>query len=124
MIHYMIPRVTFSSAIVDFQVSFTVEDGTAVKDSRVLTSVSNIHNQYDLLTVNWADGDMLNAVVRPIDIFDKYIQENVTVYRDASPPVIEDLWLTRGDRLNISVHRIEDFRDMTYVHLVLEILQK
>ena len=34
------------------------------------------------------------------------------VYRDATPPVIENLWLTRGDRVNVSVHRIEDFTEM------------
>ena len=97
----------------DFKVSYDVYDVNGVKDSRGLTSVSDIQNQYDILNLNWADGDKMFTVVRAIDVLGKYNEENQTVYRDASPPVIEDLWLTRGERLNISVHRIEDFKEMT-----------
>ncbi|KAK3101903.1 hypothetical protein FSP39_007221, partial [Pinctada imbricata] len=100
-------------AIVDFKVSYDVYDVNGVKDTRGLMSVSDIQNQYDILNLNWADGDKMYTVVRAIDVLGKYNEENQTVYRDASPPVIEDLWLTRGERLNVSVHRIEDFKEMT-----------
>ncbi|CAG2233138.1 unnamed protein product [Mytilus edulis] len=104
-------------AIVDFQVSYQVDSSdsitTSVKDSRPFTSVSNINNQYDILKLDWADGDQLTATVKAIDILDKTNQETIVVYRDATPPVIENIWLTKSDRLNISVHNLEDFTKMT-----------
>ncbi|XP_071123173.1 uncharacterized protein [Mytilus edulis] len=98
--------------IVDFQVSFQVHS-PLLKDSRPLTSVSDIHNQYDILKVNWADGDRLTSTVRALDVLGKFNEDTIIIYRDVTPPVIENLWLTRGDRVNISVHRIEDFTQMT-----------
>ncbi|CAC5386466.1 unnamed protein product [Mytilus coruscus] len=104
-------------AIVDFQVSYQVDSSdsitTNVKDSRPFTSVSIIYNQYDILTLDWADGDQLTATVKAIDILDKTNQETIVVYRDATPPIVENVWLTKGDRLNVSVHILEDFTKMT-----------
>ncbi|CAC5386461.1 unnamed protein product [Mytilus coruscus] len=104
-------------AIVDFQVSYQVDSSdsitTSVKDSQPFTSVSNIYNQYDILTLDWADGDQLTATVKAIDVLDKTNQETIVVYRDATPPIIENVWLTKGDRLNVSVHSLEDFTKMT-----------
>lgn len=100
------------SGIVDFQVSFQVHS-PLLKDSRPLTSVSDIHNQYDILKVNWADGDRLTSTVRALDVLGKFNEDTIIIYRDVTPPVIENLWLTRGDRVNISVHSIEDFTQMT-----------
>jgi hypothetical protein len=57
----------------------------------------------------------LNVTVQAYDILGNYNDETVTVYRDATPPIIENLWLTRGDRLNVSVHSLEDFTKMTWV---------
>ncbi|KAK3099491.1 hypothetical protein FSP39_005250, partial [Pinctada imbricata] len=100
-------------AIVDFKVSYEIYDVNGMKSNRELTSISDVKDEHDVLTISWEDGDKLIVNVRAIDVFKKYNEENVTVYRDATPPVIEDLWLTKGDRLNISVHRIEDFQEMT-----------
>ncbi|VDI20686.1 Hypothetical predicted protein [Mytilus galloprovincialis] len=104
-------------AIVDFQVSYQVDSSdsitTSVKDSRPFTSVSNIDNQYDILTLDWADGDQLTTTVKAIDILDKTNQETIVLYRDATPPIIENIWLTKSDRLNVSVHNFEDFTKMT-----------
>jgi FlaG/FlaF family flagellin (archaellin) len=101
------------TAIVDFKVAYQVYNSSGLQDSRHLQSVSNIQHQADTLSISWQDGNKLTTTVRAIDVLDKTKEEAVTVYRDATPPVIEDLWLTRGDRLNVSVHRIEDFAQMT-----------
>ena len=98
---------------VDFLVSFNVDTGSGVRDSRTLTSVDDIKEESDELSVNWIDGDRLDVTVRAVDIFNKILDENVTVFRDSTPPVIENLWLTKGDRLNISVHSLEEFDQMT-----------
>lgn len=94
-------------------VSYMVDDGKQLKDFRNFSSVPNIQDESEELKVIWSDGDKLDITVRAIDFFDKILDDTVTVYRDATPPEIEDLWLTRGDRYNISVHSLEDFSKMT-----------
>ena len=100
-------------ACVDFKVAYNVTDASGSVDSQDFTSVPDISKQGNRLNLPWTDGNKLDVTVRAIDVLGKYLDESVTVYRDATPPLIEDLWLTRGDRLNVSVHRIEDFREMT-----------
>jgi hypothetical protein len=102
----------YISAVIDFQVSYEVHD-PSLKDSRPLTSVADIYDQHDILTLNWADGDRLTTTIKALDVLGESNQDTIVVYRDATPPIIQNLWLTRDDRLNISVHRIEDFTEMT-----------
>lgn len=97
----------------DFLISYTVNDGSSVKDFRTFKSVRNIKDESEYLNLVWSDGDRADITIRAVDIFDKTLDETVTIYKDATPPVIENLWLTRGDRLNISVHSVEDFAKMT-----------
>ena len=92
--------------------SYEVHD-PSLKDSRPLTSVADIYDQHDILTLNWADGDRLTTTIKALDVLGESNQDTIVVYRDATPPIIQNLWLTRDDRLNISVHRIEDFTEMT-----------
>ncbi|XP_071082513.1 uncharacterized protein [Haliotis cracherodii] len=66
------------------------------------------------------DGDTVRFWVRAYDIRRELLEESVTVHVDTSPPVIENLWLTRGDRLNISVHRVEEFNEMTFEWLAFD----
>ncbi|XP_067663255.1 uncharacterized protein [Haliotis asinina] len=70
-------------------------------------------HQSQTITPSLVDGDTVRFWVRAYDIRSEFLEEHVTVHIDASPPVIEDLWLTRGDRLNISVHSAEEFSEMT-----------
>ena len=65
------------------------------------------------MSVNWNDGDRLDVTVRAYDIFDVHAEDVVTVYKDTSQPEVENLWLSSGDLVNISVHSIEDFSQMT-----------
>ena len=106
--------ITFFTAVVDYKVAYDVfSDPTTMKDTRVSTSVPELYDQQETLSVVWADGDRLNMTVVAYDVLGKTNQESVTVYRDATPPVINNLWLTKGDRLNISVHSLEEFNEMT-----------
>lgn len=82
-------------------------------------ATKNVLDESASLSVTWNDGDMLIVTVRAFDIFENYEEDTVTVYKDASPPEIRNLWLTRGDRVNISVHSIEDFSKMMYVIMQL-----
>lgn len=103
----------FFAGCVDFRVEYFIYDGTGVKDHQPPTSVQDISTESEFLTLNWSDGDKAVITIVAVDIFSKTLNDTLTVYRDASPPVIENLWLTRGERLNISVHRLEDFTEMT-----------
>ena len=66
-----------------------------------------------MLTIDWSDGDMLNVTVQAYDILGEYNEETIIVYRDATPPIIQNLWLTKGDSRNISVHSVTDFTQLT-----------
>lgn len=72
----------------------------------------DVDTQQGLITVPWNDGNRLEITVKAIDIFEKYIEDTITVYKDTSPPRIHNLWLSSGDHVNISVHSVEDFSKM------------
>jgi hypothetical protein len=79
-----------------------------LKDFRLFTSLpaSQLKDEFEMLTIDWSDGDMLNVTVQAYDILGEYNEETIIVYRDATPPIIQNLWLTKGDRRNISVHSV------------------
>jgi hypothetical protein len=64
------------------------------------------------LSVNWNDGDQLDITVRAYDIFDMHAEDVVTVYRDTSPPEVENIWLSKAGQMNISIHSREDLSQM------------
>ncbi|XP_067680773.1 uncharacterized protein [Haliotis asinina] len=83
--------------------------GTVPDDSHF----SNLYlNQSHTFSPSLADGDTLRYWVRAYDIRGEYLEETLTVHIDTSPPIIENLWLTRGNRLNVSVHNVDEFKQM------------
>ena len=61
------------------------------------------------------DGKRFVFHIRGYDVMGVFAEDNATVWIDQSAPVIENLWLTRGDVLNISVHNVTELEDLTYV---------
>lgn len=59
------------------------------------------------------DGKQLTFLIRGYDVMQNYGEDNATVTIDLSPPEISNLWLTKGDMLNISVHSIEELNEIT-----------
>ena len=84
-------------------------------DQQPFIQTKNVLEQSGTIDVTWDDGNRLDITVRAFDIFEKFAEDTITVFKDTSPPRIDNLWLSRGDRMNISVHNIEDFTKMTYV---------
>ncbi|XP_067684738.1 uncharacterized protein [Haliotis asinina] len=76
--------------------------------------------QYQVVMPVLVDGDTVRFWIRAYDVRRELLEESVTVHVDTSPPVIENLWLTRGDRLNITVHRVEEFNEMTFEWLAFD----
>jgi len=75
--------------------------------------MSDLHAQTKVLDIVWNDGDKLVMMVKATDIIGSSNNDTIMVFRDATPPLIEDLWLTRGERLNVSVHHVEELTEMT-----------
>lgn len=106
--------------IVRFETQFTVLS-PAITQQVNFVSTSDVRDEATSLSVTWNDGDRLDVTVRAYDIFDIFIDDVVTVFKDTSPPKIENLWLSNGDRVNVSVHSFEDFSKMTYVKFLANI---
>ncbi|KAL3843250.1 hypothetical protein ACJMK2_021192 [Sinanodonta woodiana] len=76
-------------------------------------SIQYIHAESADLKEDMVDGKRLVIHVRAFDIMGKFSEDTVNVTIDTSPPVIENLWLTRGDRVNISVSSLREFSNLT-----------
>ena len=112
--HVYILWSVLSTGIVRFEIKYEVFAPT-LADQQLFTSTSNVLDESGTIDVTWDDGNRLDITIRAFDILEKFTEDTITVYKDTSPPRIENLWLSRGDRINISVHSIEDFTKITYV---------
>jgi len=109
--HYYV-HLVLSSGVVRFETKFVVL-APGITQQENFVSVKDVLSESTSLSVNWNDGDRLDITVRAYDIFEVHAEDVVTVYKDTSQPEVENLWLSSGDLVNISVHSIEDFSQMT-----------
>ncbi|XP_063399976.1 uncharacterized protein LOC134684607 [Mytilus trossulus] len=101
-----------TQGIVQFEVGYDVFSPN-LSDSQNLTITPDIHVQSELLNIIWNDGDKLILTVKATDLIGGSNNDTIIIYRDTTPPFIDDLWLTRGDRLNVSVHYLKELTEMT-----------
>lgn len=90
-------------------VFFEVDIGSGVRDFRIFIFVDDIKMELEELKVVWIDGDRLDIIVCVIDIFNQILDENIMVFCDVILLIIENFWLIKEDRFNISVYSFEDF---------------
>ncbi|XP_046581225.1 uncharacterized protein LOC124288740 [Haliotis rubra] len=83
---------------------------TSPPDDNLFTSQGL--NQSQTITPSLVDGDTVRFWIRAYDIVLKMKEENATVHIDTSPPVIENLWLSRSSCLNISTRLVEELHDV------------
>ena len=102
------------SGITRFQIAYNVtfEQKTSQYPLKDIDDISTESQPFHILI---HDGMKLDIQVRASDITDAFVDDSVTVKTDLSPPVIEDLWLSMGDAVNISVHNVEDLTNIQYV---------
>lgn len=100
-------KICFILGIVAFQVAYNVTFGQKTRQYD-FTDVDNIYTESFTFAENVSDGMRLDIQIRAFDIIGSSAEDVIKVKVDTSPPVIEQLWLTRGDRKNISVHNLED----------------
>ena len=48
-----------------------------------------------------------------MDAVESFAQDNITTMVDMSPPVVENLWITKGDLLNLSVHNVLELNELS-----------
>ncbi|CAC5414424.1 unnamed protein product [Mytilus coruscus] len=101
-----------TQGIVQFEVGYDVFSPN-LSDSQNLTIMPDKHVQSEVLNVVWNDGDKLILTVKATDLIGSSNNDTIIIYRDTTPPFIDDLWLTRGDRLNVSVHYLKELTEMT-----------
>ncbi|XP_071153805.1 uncharacterized protein [Mytilus edulis] len=98
--------------VVKFDVNYTVT-GPDVTSFLEYKNVDDILQELEVLEVSWEDGQKLDISVKATDIVWEFIEESITVYKDTSQPMIENLWLSRDSKEELYVHHIEDFSKMT-----------
>ncbi|CAC5401969.1 unnamed protein product [Mytilus coruscus] len=98
--------------VVKFDINYTVT-GPHVTSFLEYKHVDDILQEFEQLEVIWEDGQKLDISVKATDIVWESIEESITVYKDTSQPIIEDLWLSRDSKEELYVHHIEDFSKMT-----------
>lgn len=101
----------FSTGIVKFEIAHDVY-GTLLRSSFPLTLVPSVYSETSTQNVTWEDGDQLVVNIRAFDLLDNYRDETVIAYKDSTSPIISNLWLTKGNRINIAVHDLEEFNEM------------
>ena len=72
---------------------------------------SNTQATYDLTLM---DGDSIRFWVEARDIVGHFVRDNVLIYADSSPPIIEDFWLARDGEVNLAVHNSVNLHDMRW----------
>lgn len=73
----------------------------------------DIYAQTQTIAAALVDGDTFRFSIRAYDIMGVFMEENVLINADSSAPMIEDLWLTRNDRLELTVHSAQELNEMT-----------
>lgn len=101
--------------IVRFDIAYQVELDTFTRFVDFFTVPNDLfdHERMSLQNESLDDGKRLTFYIRGVDAVESYAQDNVTVTVDLSPPVIENVWITKGEILNLSVHDVLELNKMT-----------
>lgn len=95
-----------------FDINYTVS-GPDIKLSQSFVNVDDIKKESKLIDITWEDGQKLDIYVMATDLFGEYTIDTIVLYKDTTEPEIENLWLSHGGKTTLSIHRLEDFSEMT-----------
>lgn len=98
------------SGIVRFEVSYSVSGSTVGTSQNV--PVTDIHREGILLNMTVEDGEKVEICVKAFDIFEKYAEDNLTIYKDTTEPTVTNLWLVRDDLTNLTVHTLKELTEL------------
>ncbi|XP_053388676.1 uncharacterized protein LOC128551785, partial [Mercenaria mercenaria] len=100
-------------------IRFEIADMVEVNNHSKYTNYTQVPEEYfhlEKMVYNdedFIDGKRLTYFIRGVDAVGQYAEDNVTVMIDLSPPKIQNLWLTKGDLVNISVHSVLELKELT-----------
>ncbi|XP_078696223.1 uncharacterized protein LOC144924666 [Branchiostoma floridae x Branchiostoma belcheri] len=77
--------------------------------------VTDVMTEEHDLDIAREDGDTVRVWIRAIDVMGNIAVENVTIHVDSSPPILEDISLSRHGVTNLAVHHSEDLFEMMVV---------
>ncbi|XP_060604506.1 uncharacterized protein LOC132757271 [Ruditapes philippinarum] len=104
---------------IDGVIRFEIAHLTEFQNSSTFSGFQRVPDEYfhsqKMIYTNeeLIDGKKLTYRIRGYDAVGEYAEDNVTVMIDLSPPVIQNLWLTKGDLVNISVHSVLELKELT-----------
>ncbi|CAH1259274.1 ADGRL2 [Branchiostoma lanceolatum] len=78
-------------------------------------NVTNLMSQRQSRDIPRQDGNTIRFWVRAFDVMGNYADDSVTIHVDSSPPVIEDIFLSRGGIDTLAVHHTQELYKMTVV---------
>ncbi|XP_078573997.1 uncharacterized protein LOC144860568 isoform X2 [Branchiostoma floridae x Branchiostoma japonicum] len=78
------------------------------------TSVPDVTAQGVDLDIPRVDGDSVRLWLRAFDIVDNFVQEEVLLHVDSSPPVVQNFWLNRHGVPALAVHHSSDLFTMRF----------
>ncbi|KAK3589123.1 hypothetical protein CHS0354_017089 [Potamilus streckersoni] len=77
-----------------------------------LKKVTNVKDQSFCENFKLSDGETYTFLIKPIDINNRSINENITVHIDSSRPEIDNIWLTKDGYKQLYVHYSSDLSKM------------
>ncbi|KAK3581576.1 hypothetical protein CHS0354_031922 [Potamilus streckersoni] len=101
------------NAILAFHVRYVIMFGQTLIRQRDFYETANLLAEETFISEILEDGERINIWVRAYDAIRVYVDDFVYATADSSPPIIQNLWLTRGSFLNVAVHNVLELNAMT-----------
>ena len=100
--------------IIEFQYSFekTSPSQNQTAGFRPIQTVTDEQVTLDDLPIQ--DGDTIDVTIKAIDISENTITESFRMYVDSSPPLLQNLWLTKDGYKQLYVHNSKDLSEMEF----------
>jgi hypothetical protein len=107
--------INIVAGIIRFEIAFLTEFQNNSKFNAFQRVPDDYFHSQKMIYKNekFIDGKKLTYRIRGYDIVEEFAEDNVTVMIDLSPPVIRNLWLTKGDLVNISIHSVLELKELT-----------
>ncbi|XP_078589451.1 uncharacterized protein LOC144869806 [Branchiostoma floridae x Branchiostoma japonicum] len=82
--------------------------------------VAGVTAEEQALDIARQDGDTICVWIRAFDVMGNVAEDSVTFHVDSSPPIVEDISLSRHDVTGLAVHNSEDLYKMKVVFTVYD----
>ncbi|KAL3857352.1 hypothetical protein ACJMK2_012028 [Sinanodonta woodiana] len=95
--------------IIEFQYHWELNSTVQLLTNK---KVKHVEDQSFCESLTLSDGETYTFVIKPIDINNRSITENITVHIDSSRPDIDNMWLAKDGYKQLYVHHSSDLSKM------------